>query len=730
MNNKDKIEKIIKDAPDMIYALEAVGAMYGIPSSNVLANDEAKAIKVVEDCIIAPPVENTCGNIKPIICAIATCLDNISQKMNMNIDKFHNDNIKCGLQKDCDYIDNIINPPKGEIVSTHVADDGNEIKVYSSGLVEHPRTPETYKMFYDLQGKGIIPSYQPPVAKQTFFTEEEDDISAGLDIETPTEAAPIEDNGMSDSIGESAELMELLEEHDFTNHLGYEIFKEEFDYVKPTNSHLIQESTKSDIMNPNTIKHMKFDNKNIIKAIKCFNEARAEQVGAKKQEFDKKKLIDSPKWNEGVKALENQFNCHLNVRLFDDRFPSNLYTQIYEDIKQKLTLSKTKGFQLNGLAIDIMIFEKALDEDSPKSISLFGQNVVSTFLHEIFHNISAALRYEESNFEAALQTMMLAASSKKSGRASRAIVTRFVKTLDSFYGIKLNPIKRRGLIKQLTLIASMQFDDKKLDNLKKKIKAKKEESEKLKNVEGSTESQDVIDKEIEDLINTYQEMIDEYHKKVKSKVPGFLAAIGMCASFILLLLKDKVAKTLGAIWCIICLTTIADINGLKEMEKERLTRKKTKEEYYCDLFAGMYGLPVTFFLGFDASGNRRILPSQIKSDQLDRLAKLEKELYSINWSIYPTLNERNHAAVTIAKSTLANGGKIDPSIKEYLEWIVENLGRTHETSIGDDFNDRTFDPKEAEDLDKHITTIINGGKDNITITESFIQSITEDLFMN
>ena len=67
---------------------------------------------------------------------------------------------------------------------------------------------------------------------------------------------------------------------------------------------------------------------------------------------------------------------------------------------------------------------------------------------------------------------------------------RFVKTLDSFYGIKLNPIKRRGLIKQLTLTASMQLDDKKLDNLKKKIKAKKEESEKLKNVEGSTESHD------------------------------------------------------------------------------------------------------------------------------------------------------------------------------------------------------------------------------------------------
>ena len=84
---KSKVERAVSESGDLISALECVGAMYGIPATNIIADDTISGIRVVNDNIIAPPLVKANGNTKPIMCAIGSVLDYISQRID---DKLNN----------------------------------------------------------------------------------------------------------------------------------------------------------------------------------------------------------------------------------------------------------------------------------------------------------------------------------------------------------------------------------------------------------------------------------------------------------------------------------------------------------------------------------------------------------------------------------------------------------------------------------------------------------------
>ena len=85
---------------------------------------------------------------------------------------------------------------------------------------------------------------------------------------------------------------------------------------------------------------------------------------------------------------------------------------------------------------------------------------------------------------------------------------------------------------------------------------------------------------------------------------------------------------------------------------------------------------------------------------------------------YPTMMERNYTGVRIAKNLLENGDDLDPSIKKYCQWIVDNFSSTLDTDIGEIYNQNTFDPKTADDLDTHLQQLID--KNSIVLSESFV----------
>ena len=129
---------------------------------------------------------------------------------------------------------------------------------------------------------------------------------------------------------------------------------------------------------------------------------------------------------------------------------------------------------------------------------------------------------------------------------------------------------------------------------------------------------------------------------------------------------------------------------------------------------------MTFFL---VGNPRKGVANDYSVEILKRYDELEREARQLMMIKYPTMNERNQAAVKYAKKTLESKAKLDPEIKKYLEWIVSNYSKTLDMDIDEIYSKGTFDPKTAEDLDSHIEKLI--GSANINVTESDLSWLSD-----
>jgi hypothetical protein len=694
MNYKEEVERIVSESSDMITALESIGPMYGIPSTNMLVEDTGtKSLRVVGDHIITPP--DVKPNTKAIVCAIGGVLDHISQRVNDKIQQYQLSGIDKGKIED--HIKRDANPSKGKVIARYVDDNGDEILAYDSGLVDMKNTPQARAMVTQLRTDMKIPMYNPDAMnanKSSYFTDEDD-----ISVEEPRSEKIMDKDEIDYSkiTNESAMIIDMISHFNDTTHLGYDWLQEQgFDFVKPTNL-IVQEadSPTCEKIKPEDIKHMKFDNSHIIKAISYFNKARDEQKDKENGEWDIKTFINSENYKKAINELEKQFDCKLNLRFFEgEKESNNLSTPIMNNIKQNMHISKSKGFQLHGAPIDIFVVNKAFDEEMNKTTDkkLFGQFVCASLCHEIFHNIVSVIRHENYTFNYTLMAALTMATNAPNAKSRRVAFEKYVKTLDA-QGIKLSPLQKKKLVKDLCYISTSE-DTTKLNSLKNK----------LETVETSAEA----DREMMQYIKALQVIDKEYTKlerrsqKVRDHKAGY--------------------KALHVIGTILTLTGIGAIIGVPLLftgqdplkGHDKYLKSVDKEEYYCDLFAGIYQLPLSFMVGFK---NRSFTVNQISEARLNRIADLEKRVAIFTHSSYPTPSERNHTAMTIAKSMLDSGETLDPTIKEYCEWIVSNYSNILNTNIESNYNSVTFNPTEAKDLDKHIQSLID--HNSIEVTESW-----------
>ena len=647
--NKERVTKAISEATDLVSALESVGAMYGIPSSSIIADDTADKITVHEDMIIAPPV-SAHGQNKAIVQAVGAVLDYISQRIDQKLDDYQ--------------MGNMSNEPE-----------------------------------------NVTPSDNNP--GQSYFGDE-DDIASNIDLEASPDVSANDISGnevnVPAEIQESAYHVNMIAKLGDTTHLGCDLLRRHgFDFVKPIDA-LIQEaaseekkeSGKKKKIKLEDIKRMKFDNKGILDAIKYFNAARDEQDNVKAgTKIDKKAFVNSENYQKAIKALNAQFNCNLSIKFLEAKQSGAETGILTNTITNNITVSKSKGFQLSGMPVNIYVVGNFIDQSqTPNDNELFGQNFVSIILHELFHNIYFALAKENTKMGMSLTMTMALASSTTDMKEKRIIITNYVDSLDEIRkGSFMKGAAKKRMIKHLLALASVN-----------EAGAKK--------ITNESERGDVADEYIDKVIKTYKRANDYLSGKNNRRLAIASTVLGAIATTAGAVAFGATGAIVGAPFLVsVGIYSLADM--ITKSEMKAYDSKRYYEEYWCDLFAGMYNLPVKFFVGSTVS---KFVPNDFERDKLNELAKLEKDFYRYVHATYPTTLERNHAAVTIAKQILEDKST-DEALKKYAKWIVDNFDSVHNTDIKTIYNKTTFNPKEAEDLDKRMQSLIENN--NIVTTESY-----------
>lgn len=725
---KNKVEKAVSESGDLISALECVGAMYGIPATNIIADDTATGIRVVNDNIIAPPLEKANGRTRPIMCAIGSVLDYISQRIDDKLNDYQSQNIQQGrIQNSLSHA----NPNKGKVIGRYEDDEGGEILAYNTGLVDMPNTPAGRAKVAELRASKAIPEFDPsqnPMsATPAYFSEDEDDISSGVDMNAGSDqtagTVDIEPTDVAEEIQESAYHLRMISKLNNTTHLGYDLLRKHgFDYVKPVDSIVMESDNIKDDKDDNDkkkkirvedIRYMKFDNTEIIKAIEYFNKARGDQDNVRNGKMDLNKFINNPNYEKAINCLNKQFDCRINLRFFETKKGKyeNTGTAIYNDLKKKMTISKSKGFQLGGLPIDIETYNHYFENNSPKDIELFGQTLVSTICHEIFHNISYVMRNENAKMGMSLAMTLDVASNVSSMKERRIIITNYVDSIEELGGNKvINKLAKKKLIKQLMTLSTVQNNEPLVIDMQKSVGKDAESS----------------DRYIDNLIKKYKKEI----KKVKPSAKKYILPVVATGASILAatlapgsIMFTSAIYGFGTIMGIYTLGNAAADATLLSVKKV-YDKSNLYEEYYCDLFSAMYKLPKFFFVG---PSKKKYVTNDFNDEKVNELAKLEKEYYEAIFASYPTDMERTHAGVKIAKQLLEEKD-LDPAIKKYCTWIVDNFSNIEKSDIKEIYNKTTFDPKEADDLDKHLQDLITDN--NLVLTESFKQWLMDSTIMN
>ena len=747
-------DKIVNESEDLIDALESVAKLYNIPEENIVCDDTLDTIKVQGDTIVAPSVSAQ-GKTASIMKSIAAVLDYISQRIDNKVNDFQYGNIERGIIQD--HIKNDANPAKGKVIARHIDPNGDEVLVYDSGLVDMANTYTAQQFVNELREAGAIPEIKTtdsvnPVKSDFSYWTAEDDITAGV-VDTTTQTGgsdygasannpegPVStpnntnmtasyDNNASDGkianydgteqvdlvqkLNESAVMLDLVSKYGDTRHLGYDLLTEQgFNFIKPID--FISETAseggkKKKTISPTDIKHMKFDNKHIMNAIKYMNECRAEQDYATGKHFDLQRMVNNPKWNKAIKELEEQFDCHLVVRFIkEDNIPESGggFTQYFSnEAKAKCHISKTKGFQLNGLPIDIYFLNSFLTTYCPTDQKLFGQFVIGVFLHEIFHNISAVLRLYNAEFKTMVSSTMLMASMSKSAKVRRKLITNFVETANKIGFINKNLIERKAYIKQLLFLCSADKQIKSLKDAKKLVE------------EGDSEKLDAYIAAAEKIVKQRERELKGTGMAVFYILAG--AIHGGCIGFALSTGDIPLAAFMLAMGLISFTTASLEIATRREerrlVEDRKSGKTKTTEEHWADMFAAMYSLPVALF----PHAPSRMTAASMSDDQIKRLHQIELAQVNLFGDVHPPTMERMYASCKAAEQLLNSGVKLNADVKKYLEWVVENYKRIDEVEdINTNYSKHTFDPKTAENLDLHIQNLIN--KSGVTLTEQAI----------
>lgn len=721
------VEEAIAKAPNLVMALEAVAYNYKVAPSHIMADNSLKSIKVQEDMIIAPENKNVQGNKENIIRAIATLMDNIGCRIDQKYDDYQMNCIAQNKELERQQMLSAQNRPMF---------DSNPSKVYfntqddiTAGVSE---TDDTTQSFGSSTDSMSVPDKTPePKSFGNGTSSEAPEPQSFGNGDIPDDPEPKSFGSKDEDVEEACEniAMEALYDMYGTPFIGTTLFSS-MGYNVEKNA-VVQEAVTngSSGIGPDDIKYMRFDNSGIVKAIKCFNEMRKNQSEVKEDGLlNYHKILADPKFKEGIDALAEQFDCRIKLILENDEDMVG-YTSAnrMENPRHKVTISKKSGFKLNGYKIYITISTGLLQYSSPKDENLFGQSLVSVLLHEIFHNITTLLMWDNAAWIGAYTVTITRAIQTKSPKVKKILIQRYIEYTENIAGRKMNKIKKLALQKQLFALCSAKeiqksFDDSK--KLRKAAEATSVSSGKYDSASANAAAEELIDK----LNKIIPNLKDQYRTKpgrVAEAAMSWIGAAFICTAAFIAPFNAPALMTFGILLSVgfaMVKTAEAAWPAMLRKMLQRFKSGKDLEEQFADAFAAMYKLPVVFHFIPGEDFTQKYRYNDISTENLDKLVSLLQEIGTLWMDEHPTDYQRASQAIKAAKQILDEGGKyIDPSQKKYLTWLINGFDSIEDTSVDkvEAGQSPVFDPEATADLNKHLDNLIQHGRKNINITESF-----------
>lgn len=513
------------------------------------------------------------------------------------------------------------------------------------------------------------------------------------------------------------------------------IIIENYNDIDFENKFDIFQEAKTKNINVDGLSAFKFDNsklleaneafKDVLKTLKNYEGRKVSDFRKNLSENDFLQLYNHEKFKQAIKCLEQQFDCKIKTNQF---FGCIIGTATLPGITKfqfnKITLSKTQGFKMGGQTIWMLIgLEPTMF--MPKDENLFGQYCCAIYLHEIFHNIYA--KTHMSNVKIVATTQMFLNTLSKCCNEQQIVecCEHYTDAMYKHLKLKVSNKNKAVIVKNLAAIC--------VKNVFKVVNENSDKDKQQFDVD-DFEANDVDDKDIKEYRNRMklfkQELAFDY---TKSKIKAFIGSV----LSVLSLAKGIKNVTSGGFFfqgydifdVLNIISTKSRIEALAT-SKDGKKKKTSREEYYCDLFSGMYGLPVTFRYFF-RNNKVSTTANKLTEEQLKEVYNIERIIEK--YDPHPSNTARNYAGVQIAKQFIDNKD-VAPEMKDYCQWVIDNFSSTENLNFDDkkNYHSRLFDPEEAKDINKHLRNIALNNSKKITITEydmSWIGDIDESEIM-
>lgn len=479
----------------------------------------------------------------------------------------------------------------------------------------------------------------------------------------------------------------------------------------------------------------KFNNKHLMKAVKLFNKAYAEipieqycpnfdelkralDTGSKSKvdginctyaqltglsraveaEFSK---ADSD-FKNAITELEKQFDCTYNI-VFDKSRTATvpLKMKFPEGSDKKITLSKSKGFQLGKVKLLVYVSAFDLITLSPADRNLFGQWFTSILLHETFHNIVRILDRLNREVSKDIENTLDSVSKSRNVVTSTAKITSLIGRIKKNLKIEDNSFDEKRTEKRFYILSQIKDNKVAVGKFSKDVKS---------NSDPVTEEE--IERYIDVLKKNYKSTRPKIFTAIKEFFLGIIAIIGGALGF-------AFAPGVGAG---VSLGAGLGFIFMAFMDKQAESKAilggmgtKIQEEYFCDLFASMYQLPVHL-----TSYNRYIAMNKLDSTKAKQIDMLENKTHSKMSDEHPNTIDREIVSYKMAKQILNSNKHLKKEVKEYLKYIVDLHDGIDNLPINDSKRRaKRLSPEASADLQETLTEFAK--KNNVAVTESFIE---------